>query len=199
MPRPRSFCCIELRYRHSPRCSTRKSCARAEHAFPKVRTRLPRRAQTGAYSRVQTRSGRSDWGGRLRHSPGWIGRQPSARAVQALPKVRCRSPRTAQTGSYCCVQNCGRSGRGGVGRTGPSSTTTVQLVMMNAAAERTDSRIVLEISDNAHSLRKSPIMPNRRQACRFQISAIVPEVHDQESRWLTLPYVLARHRLSAWS
>ena len=53
-------------------------------------------------------------------------RKPSARARQALEKVRCRSPRWPQTGRCSMVHTCGPRGGGGC------STTTVQAETMPA-------------------------------------------------------------------
>jgi hypothetical protein len=85
----------------------RNPSARARHELSKVSERLPRRAQTGANSRVQA-TGRLVIGPTLaRHSPRCTTRNPDARAKQALLNVLCWLPRRPQTGSNSRVQAAG--------------------------------------------------------------------------------------------
>src|SRR4051794_21784930 len=96
--------------RHWPRFITWNPDARAVHALSKVRCRPPRRAHTGANSRVQA-TGRPAIGGMTTlHWPRCTTWNPDVRAIHALSKVRCWLPRLAHTGANSRVQACGRTG-----------------------------------------------------------------------------------------
>src|SRR3954453_2184289 len=78
----------------------RKPALSASQGLPNVRTKPPRRAQTGRYSRVQI-AGPGPGPGpgpTSAQRPLTKARKPAASASQAFGKVCCLRPRTAQTG-----------------------------------------------------------------------------------------------------